>query len=77
MAELRAAHQLFESLHQALRLVRGSSDDTGTALPDAAMRFILAACDCPDTATLDARLEGYRGKVMSALESLFPPAPDS
>ena len=77
VAELRAAQQLFESLHQALRLVRGNSDDTGTALPDAAMRFILTACDCPDTATLDARLEGYRGKVMSALESLFPPVPDS
>ncbi|MGC6496338.1 MAG: bifunctional [glutamine synthetase] adenylyltransferase/[glutamine synthetase]-adenylyl-L-tyrosine phosphorylase [Candidatus Puniceispirillaceae bacterium] len=76
-AALREAQQLFESLHQAMRLVRGSSDDIGTALPDAAMRFILAACDCPDTATLDARLEGYRGQVMSALESLFPPPQDS
>ena len=40
VAELRAAQQLFESLHQALRLVRGSSDDTGTALPDLSLIHI-------------------------------------
>ncbi len=76
-AGLREAQQLFELLHQALRLVRGNGDDDGTALPDAAMRFILTTCDCPDTATLDARLEGYRGHVMSALESLFLSSQDN
>ena len=72
---LREASQLFESLHQALRLVRGSNNDIDEAMSDAAMQFILTSCDCPDIATLNSRLDGHRGQVMHAFESLMPPPP--
>ena len=71
---LKDAAQLFEALHQALRLIRGTSSDSDDQLSIAAKKFVLTSCDCPDEVTLNTSLEGHRSTVMTALDRLMPPS---
>ena len=71
---LREAAQLFEAVHQALRLIRGTSNDSDDRLSIAAKKFVLTSCDSPDEATLNTSLEGHRNAVMTALSQLMPPS---
>jgi glutamate-ammonia-ligase adenylyltransferase len=71
---LREAAQLFEAVHQALRLIRGTSNDSDDRLSIAAKKFVLTSCDSPDEVTLNTSLEGHRNAVMTALSQLMPPS---
>ena len=69
--QLAAADHLFTELHHALRLVLGSSSQHPDSLSEAARQFVLAACDCPDQAQLDALLKACREAVETLFEGMM------
>ncbi len=61
--DLAAAQTLYTELHHALRLVLGTSSHHPDRLAAAARQFVLAACDSPDQAQLNSRLDAHLGTV--------------
>lgn len=72
--DLAAAQTLYTELHHALRLVLGTSSHHPDRLAAAARQFVLAACDSPDQAQLNSRLDAHLGTVEFLFERLMPHA---